>query len=275
MTAGALGISGRRVFHLAGELPPPPRVAVVGSRAAHRRFRDAVLPLVEVAGRAGWSVVSGGAVGIDGDAHAAALAAEVAQLVVLPCGPDRVYPPQHAPLFERVASAPRSGVLHAHPPGTVPTRGMFASRNAIVVALVDAVVVVQASPRSGTMITAELARTKGRARAVVTGSPGAAVLAAEGAYPLPWEPDAPGGLRRAAEGWLRAVLRGEPPPPLTATPWPEQLQWLRQAVVDAGPRGLDVDGLASPRAALMALVEAEALGLVVERAAGRWALVAG
>lgn len=268
--AVALGMTGRREFHLAGELPPPPRLAVVGSRAAHRAFRDAVEPLVHAAGRLGWSIVSGGAVGIDGDAHAAALVAGVPQLAVLPCGPDRAYPPQHAPLFGQVAAAARSGVLHAHPPGTRPARAMFASRNAVVVALSDAVVVVEANPRSGTMLTAELARRRGRPRAVITGSPGAALLVAQGAHALPWDPAAPRELVRALEGWLRAVARGEPPPARQAPPWPPQLHWLREAIASAGAAGLVLDTLPSPRTALAALTEAEALGLVVEIAAGRW-----
>jgi DNA protecting protein DprA len=274
-----LGLRGRHDFHLAGELPPPPRLAVVGSRAAHRCFRDAVEPLVHAAGRRGWSVVSGGAVGIDADAHAAALAADVPQLAVLPCGPDRAYPPQHAPLFEHVAAAARSGVLYAYPPGTVPVRAMFASRNAVMVALCDAVVVVEATPRSGTMITAALARRYGRPRAVITGSPGAAVLVAQGAHPLPWDAAAPHAgpadqgpeaLVRAMDEWLRAAGRGEAPPAPAALPWPEHLQWLREALATAGPVGLVLETLPVPRTALSALTEAEALGLVVELAAGRW-----
>ncbi|MEX1369155.1 MAG: DNA-processing protein DprA, partial [Nannocystaceae bacterium] len=159
---GALGLSGRRDLYLHGALPPPPRLAVVGSRAAHRRLRDAVEPIVHAAGRRRWSIVSGGAVGIDADAHAAALEAGIPQLAVLPCGPDRAYPPQHAPLFLHIGQATDSGVLYAHAPGTEPSRGMFASRNAIVVALCDAVVVVEAAPRSGTMLTASLALRKAR-----------------------------------------------------------------------------------------------------------------
>lgn len=263
-------MSGHRELHLAGELPPPPRLAVVGSRAAHRGYRDAVEPLVGAAARQGWSIVSGGAVGIDADAHAAALAAGVPQLAVLPCGPDRAYPPQHAPLFAHVAAARGSGVLYAHPPGTSPTRGMFASRNAVMVALCDAVVVIEAAPRSGTMLTAALARRRGRPVAAVLGSPGAALLVAEGAQGLGWDPSQPWALGRAAEGWLRAVARGEPPPAADPAAWPEHLAWLREALRAAGAAGLRVEALAAPRAGLRALAEAEGLGLVVERAAGRW-----
>lgn len=266
----ALGLSGRRDLHLAGSLPPPPRLAVVGSRAAHRHLRDAVEPLVHAAGRRGWSIVSGGAVGVDADAHAAALQAGIPQLAILPCGPDRAYPPQHAPLLEHIVQS-GSGVLYAHPPGTEPTRGMFASRNAIVVALADAVVVVEAAPRSGTMLTATLARRRGRPRAAVSGSTGAAVLQAEGAHALPWDPEQPAALMRAVDGWLRGIERGEVPAPAPSrVAWPEHLQWLRDAIDAAGPTGLRVEALPSPRAALVALTEAEARGLVVEPSPGRF-----
>jgi predicted Rossmann fold nucleotide-binding protein DprA/Smf involved in DNA uptake len=265
-----LGLRAKHPFHLAGELPPPPRLAVVGSRAAHRRFRDAVEPVVHAAGKGGWSIVSGGAVGIDGDAHAAALAAGVPQLAVLPCGADRASPPPHSGLFQAIGAAGRSGVLYVHPPGTEPAKGMFASRNAVIVALCDAVAVVEAAPRSGTMITAGLAERRGLPRVVILGSPGAALLVARGAHALPWEPTEPHLLTRAFCAWLRAVGRGEAPPPAEGAAWPEPLRWLQEALASAGPGGLAIETLASPRAALVALTEAEALGLVVEVAAGRW-----
>ena len=271
--AAVLGSSGRRQFHLAGVVAPAPRLAVVGSRAAHRCFRDAVEPIVHAAGRRGWSIVSGGALGIDGDAHAAALEAGVPQLAVLPCGPDRPYPPRHEPLFERIASAPGSGVVFAHPPGTEPCRSMFASRNATVVGLSMAVLVVEAAPRSGTMLTATLARRSGRARAVVSGSAGAAILAADGAHALAWNPQEPQRLVRRVDGWLAAVERGdvaEPEPEPESESWPEHLAWLRESLSTAGPAGLSLEQLPSPREALVALTEAQVLGLVVERASGRY-----
>ncbi|MEM7153240.1 MAG: DNA-processing protein DprA [Myxococcota bacterium] len=274
--AAALGSSGHQEYHLAGTLAPGPRLAVVGSRAAHRGFRDAVEPIVYAAGRRQWSIVSGGALGIDGDAHAAALEAEVPQLAVLPCGPDQPYPPRHVPLFERIAAAPGSGVLFAHGPGTVPCRGMFASRNAIVVGLAAAVVVVEAAARSGTMLTATLARRGRRARAVVSGSPGAAILGAEGAHVLAWDPQQPQRLVRRVDAWLAAVERGdavEPEPPHEAEAWPEHLQWLQGSLREAGPAGLSLEHLPSPREALVALTEAQVLGLVVERASGRYVAV--
>ncbi len=266
----AVELPSGRDFHIAGCLPPAPRLAIVGSRAAHRRFRDAVIPLVLAASRWGLSVVSGGAVGIDRDSHEAALAAGVPQLAVLPCGPDRPYPPQHTPLFDRLATAPSSGVLFAHPPNTRPTRGMFASRNALVVALCEAVVVVEAAPRSGTMLTARLARRKGRSLAVIVGSAGAALLAANGAHGLPWDPTTPEASRGPIDAWMQSVVLGGPEPEPEGLAWPEHLRWLSEALAAAGPAGLHVDALAQPRMALPALVDAEGRGLVVERAPGRY-----
>lgn len=253
-------------------MPPSPRLAIVGSRAAHRHFRDAVVPIVAAARSAGWSVVSGGAIGIDGDAHRAALALGVPQVAVLPCGPDRVYPPRHEPLFDEIVGASASGVLFAQPPGAVSCRGMFASRNAVVVDLCEAVVVVEATPRSGTMITAKLAKRKKRARAAIVGSAGAAMLVADGAYGLAWEPDEPDELQKRAEGWLRAVVAGEavPQQQMLGLSWPEHLEWLRVAIQERGAAGVSVEELPSPRTALVALTEAEDLGLVVERSGGRF-----
>ncbi|MCH9686701.1 MAG: DNA-protecting protein DprA [Deltaproteobacteria bacterium] len=268
--ASSLGLSGDGDHHLAGVLPSTPRLAVVGSRAAHRRFRDAVEPIVQAAARRGFSIVSGGAVGIDADAHAAALAAGVPQVAVLPCGPDKPYPPQHQPLFEAIVESGHSAVLHARPPGTVPTRAMFASRNALVVGLVDAVVVVEAAARSGTMITATVARRRGKARAAVVGSAGAAVLVARGAHALPWECGEPARLCRATEQWLRAVADDTVLAPPPAVAWPPHLGWLHDALADAGERGVSVDALPSPRAALMDLTEAQTLGLVTELGPGRY-----
>lgn len=127
---------------LAGELPTRPRLGIVGSRAALRSLMVAVPWIVETAGAAGFAVVSGGALGIDGAVHHAALGRGVPQLAVLPCGEDRPYPPLHVGLFEAIASAPASGVLFAQPRGMCPSRAMFASRNALVAALADALVVV-------------------------------------------------------------------------------------------------------------------------------------
>lgn len=267
VTAGELELpSGRaeRVFALVGALPRRPRLAIVGSRAAHRRQRQAVPWIVEEAGKQGWSIVSGGALGIDGDAHRAALAAGVGQVAVLPCGPDRPYPPDHAGLFDAMV---RDGaaLLFAQPSGTVPTRAMFASRNALVVALCDALVVVEAAVRSGTMLTGRIALRKIATVGAVIGSRGTAALVAAGARALPAD-DQP-TLRTA----VADLLRGEKGSGEEA--WPPHLRAIRDALRAGGPTGATVGMLPEPMAGMVALTEAEALGLVAEVVPGRWVAV--
>ncbi|MGB1015634.1 MAG: DNA-processing protein DprA, partial [Nannocystaceae bacterium] len=168
--AASLGLSARRSFHLAGQVPKSPRLAVVGSRAAHRRFVRACHPIAEAARELGWSLISGGALGIDAAAHRAAIDVGLPQVAVLPCGSDQIYPPGNRRLMAEILEQPDSGILFAHPPGTKTVRAMFASRNAVVVGLADAVVVVEAAMRSGSTLTGRLARRSKTRLAAIVGS---------------------------------------------------------------------------------------------------------
>jgi DNA protecting protein DprA len=277
VTAGALGLSGNaeRRFDLIGELPPRPRLAIVGSRAANFATLNTLAPIVEAAAKRGWSVVSGGALGIDAGVHRAALELDVVQLAVLPCGRDRLYPPNHAALFEAMANSSSAALLFAQPVGTEPSRAMFASRNAIVIGLADAVVVAEAALRSGSAGTGRLARRRGRPVAAIAGSPGCAALIGAGARALPAapreaDPDASARLIRAVGAWLDELGGATPEPAAGGPVWPEHLAWLATALRSAGPQGLTIDGLPDPIAAVLAVCEAELLGLVGEAAAGRW-----
>ena len=273
----ALGLVGRRraSYELIGSLPPRPRLAVVGSRAAQRRVLRALASMLARAEELGWSLVSGGALGVDGAAHRAALELGMAQLAVLPCGRDRLYPPGHAELFAAMVAGRRAGLLFAHPPGTEPTRGMFASRNEIVVGLADAVLVAEAGLRSGSRGTGRLAQRRGVALAAIAASPGCAALIAAGARPLP-APPRQGPAQTLADAtacWLIELAGGSGGAQAqvsTPPPWPPRLAWLATELAAAGPAGLCVDALAEPEAALVALSEAEVAGLVAELADGRW-----
>ncbi len=281
MSSAALGLPGKRErsFELVGPLPPRPRLAIVGSRAAHRRTLRVLGPILGEAARRGWSLVSGGALGIDGGAHRAALEQRVAQLAVLPCGRDRLYPPGHAQLFAAMAEARHAGLLFAQPPGTEPARAMFASRNAIVVGLADAVLVAEAGLRSGSAGTGRLALRRQVPLAAIAGSPGCGALIGAGARPLPSpphtdDPDALASFVDAVGVWLD-VLSGRAADEGTSLGerWPEHLVWLETALREAGPSGLSIDALPQPGAAALALCEAELLGLVCEAAAGRWVAI--
>lgn len=143
-----------------------PCVAMVGARnasaAATKLAREFAAGLAE----AGFTVVSGLARGIDGAAHEGAFPATIG---VIASGIDIAYPPQHEQLQERIAS---EGLLIAEqPPGTEPRGRHFPSRNRIIAGLASGTVVVEAAPKSGSLITARLAGEAGREVMAIPGSP--------------------------------------------------------------------------------------------------------
>lgn len=147
-----------------------PCVAMVGARncsaAAVKLAREFASGLAEE----GFTVVSGLARGIDGAAHEGALSsASRATIGVIASGIDISYPPQHADLQERIAG---EGLLLAEqPPGTEPRGSHFPSRNRIIAGLAFGTLVVEAAPRSGSLITARLAGEAGREVMAIPGSP--------------------------------------------------------------------------------------------------------
>jgi DNA processing protein len=145
-----------------GKEPPSqsPYVAVVGSRKASDYGRWAAETLGVELARREVVVVSGAAYGVDGHAHLGCLKAGGFTVAVLGCGVDRVYPSGHARLLARIAS--RGSMLSEYPPGSEPLPWRFPHRNRIIAGLSHAVVVVEASSKSGALITAELALEEGR-----------------------------------------------------------------------------------------------------------------
>ncbi|MEW9534531.1 DNA-processing protein DprA [Microbispora sp. NPDC049125] len=127
-------------------------VSIVGSRAATAYGTTVAAEFASGLGDRGWSVVSGGAYGIDGAAHRGALASQAATVVVLACGTDICYPSAHEELFRAVRS--RGVVVSEWPPGAHPTRLRFLVRNRVIAALSRGTVVVQAAVRSGALNTA-------------------------------------------------------------------------------------------------------------------------
>jgi DNA processing protein len=137
-----------------------PAVAVVGARAASPAGLAAGRRLARDLADAGLVVTSGLARGVDGAAHLGALDGGGTSAAVLGCGLDVSYPPEHEPLAARVAA---SGVLASElPPGTPPMPYHFPLRNRIISGLCRAVVVIEASERSGSLITARMALEQGR-----------------------------------------------------------------------------------------------------------------
>ncbi|HYB52806.1 MAG TPA: DNA-processing protein DprA [Thermoanaerobaculia bacterium] len=145
-----------------------PAVAVVGSRQATRYGRDVAARLSAGLAAVGVAVVSGLARGVDAAAHEAALEGPGGTVAVLGCGLDVDYPLENARLKEEIA---RRGVLLSEfPPGTEPRAQNFPIRNRIIAGLCSGVVVVEASRRSGSLITARLAADFGRDVFAVPGS---------------------------------------------------------------------------------------------------------
>jgi DNA processing protein len=142
-------------------------VALVGSRHCSDYGRRVAAKLSAGLVRAGFTVVSGLARGIDGVAHKAALEAGGRTLAVLAGGLARVYPPEHKGLAEEVAAS--GALLTESAMDQDPIAGLFPVRNRIISGLSRAVVLVEAAQRSGALITATHAADQGRSVLAVPG----------------------------------------------------------------------------------------------------------
>ncbi|MGV0851037.1 DNA-processing protein DprA [Mycolicibacterium phlei] len=141
--------------------------ALVGTRAATSYGEFVAADLATGLAEREVAVVSGGAYGIDGAAHRAALAADGVTVAVLACGVDVPYPAGHAALLRRIGE--HGLVLSEYPPGIRPARHRFLTRNRLVAALAGATVVVEAGARSGAANTAAWGRVLGRQVCAVPG----------------------------------------------------------------------------------------------------------
>lgn len=150
------------------QLCGPRSVALVGSRASTPYGEDTAATLAAAFAARGGTVVSGGAYGIDAAAHRGALAADDgATVAVLAGGLDALYPRGNTRLLEQIRE--RHLLVSEAPPGTAPTRWRFLSRNRLIAALSHAVVVVEASWRSGALSTARRADDLSRPVGAVPG----------------------------------------------------------------------------------------------------------
>ena len=145
-----------------------PQVAIVGSRNATRGGLDHARQFAGALAERGYAVTSGLAQGIDGAAHAGALAAGGDTIAVVGTGADVVYPSAHRQLTGQIIE---HGVLISeYPPGTGPKAGHFPRRNRIISGLSRGILVVEAGLRSGSLITARLALEQGREVFAIPGS---------------------------------------------------------------------------------------------------------
>ncbi|WP_270411378.1 DNA-processing protein DprA [Microbacterium maritypicum] len=144
-----------------------PRVSIVGARASSGYGEHVATELAGDLAATGAVIVSGGAYGIDGAAHRAALGVQGATIAFLAGGVDRAYPAGHQSLLRRIAE---EGALVSEPPcGAAPTKWRFLARNRLIAALGHATVVVEAGWRSGSLNTAGHAAALGRPLGAVPG----------------------------------------------------------------------------------------------------------
>ena len=135
-------------------------IAIVGARNCSAYGRYVADAFAKAFAKEGVSVVSGMARGIDGVAQGGALAAGGSTYAVLGCGVDICYPACHDALYGKICAS--GGVLSTYPPKTAPSPKHFPPRNRIISGLSDAVLVVEAKQKSGTLITVDMALEQGR-----------------------------------------------------------------------------------------------------------------
>ncbi len=145
-----------------------PRVTIVGTRRATGYGTRAARDFAAAFATRGIAVVSGMALGIDGRCHEAALDAGGTTAAVLGCGADIVYPPRHRALYQLIAK--KGVILSELPPGAPPATWTFPNRNRLLAALGDGVLVIEGSPTSGAMQTADQTAGLGRPVFAVPGS---------------------------------------------------------------------------------------------------------
>jgi DNA processing protein len=171
----AQSVDAPAVLHVAGDparlvaLGPrdAPAVGVVGSRRAGRDGLEIAHGLGRGLAAAGVSVVSGMALGIDSAAHSGALEVGGPTLTVLASGADVPYPPSKRGLYRAIVET--QAAVSEMPPGFRPFRWCFPARNRTIAGLASLTIVVEATERSGSLITAELAQDLGRAVGAVPG----------------------------------------------------------------------------------------------------------
>ncbi len=158
------------LLYLRGSLRPGDQaaVAVVGSRYPTQYGQAAAQRLARGLGQKGVTVISGLARGVDSCAHESTLATGGRTVAVLGCGLDIIYPPENEGLCGRIAA--QGAILSEFPLGTPPDRDHFPIRNRIISGLSLGVVVVEATLRSGSLITARFALEQGREVFAVPGN---------------------------------------------------------------------------------------------------------
>lgn len=264
-----------RMLHVAGGLDrflalvAEDPVAIVGARAASPYGTGVARSLGAALGRAGVTVLSGMAHGIDAAAHVGALDAQAPTIAVLPGPADRPYPASRRALHRRLLAT--GAAVSELPPGTPVRRWMFPARNRIIAALAAMTVVVEAGERSGSLVTAAFASQLARPVGAVPGqitrpqAAGANALLAGGATVVRGPQDVLDALFGAG---VRSAV-GDDRPELT-----EELALLLAGLADGhGTSTALVQAGYEPDEGLAALASLELAGYVRRDGGGRYAVI--
>lgn len=258
-------------------------IAVVGARNASIAGKRFAAGLSRDLGQAGLLVVSGMARGIDAAAHEGAL--PTGTVAVLGGGVDVVYPRENAALYDSIRE--RGALISEVAAGTEPQARHFPRRNRIIAGMCRGVVVVEASPKSGSLITARLAVEQGRE---VFAVPGAAMdprargtngLIRQGAVLTESAEDVLATLSGALSDPLADPARDTPEPGPEAPPSPEALEAARpQILAGLGVSALEVDEIIrncqfSPAIVATLLLELELAGRLERHPGNRVSLLPG
>lgn len=253
-----------------------PLVAMVGARNASAAACRFARQLAQDVGMRGGITVSGLARGIDTAAHMGSLASGT--VAVIACGLDIVFPPENAELQGRIAD--EGLLLTEHPPGVDPLARHFPARNRIIAWMAQGTVVVEAAPRSGSLLTARLAGEEGREVMAVPGFPldpraqGCNALIRDGATLVQSADDILESIGQIGGGLLRQPRTGfAGPPPVDLADGDRQkvvgLLSMAPVVVDELIR---LSG-ATSGAVQTALLELEIAGRLQRHAGGRVSLI--
>ena len=175
-------------------LAPQHVVAVVGTRRPSPAGRRIASRIAAALARAGATVVSGLAVGVDGAAHAACVTEKAPTVAFIGGGHARLFPRAHDRLADAIVEG-GGAVVSEYAPSVEPTRGTFPQRNRLISGSADAVVVVEAGARSGALLTASWALEQGRECFLVPGSIDAPASAGCNGFLRDWP-----GLARIVSG---------------------------------------------------------------------------
>jgi DNA processing protein len=264
-----------------------PQVAIVGARSASAQGFAHARDFARTLARAGLTITSGMADGIDGAAHAAALDCGAPTVAVVGTGPDLVYPRKHRDLAGRIEQ--HGAIVSEFPPGTEARPDHFPRRNRLIAGLALGTLVVEAGLQSGSLITARLAAEAGREVFALPGSihnplaKGCHRLIRDGARLVETAAEvieALGPAALAQGAGLRARLEATRTAPEHESPARTQVPDYESLLASLGDEAASLEELAdrtglAPAALSSMLLLLELEGVVAPAVNGRWQRLAG